>query len=105
LELKTNKRRELLSGAQRVQLLALPTGLREVEERYSFTPSDLEFIGAQTNSNRLGIAVQLCFLRHPGRTWTPEERIPATMLHWIAAQVNADPDDIKSKRDPTRAFS
>jgi hypothetical protein len=46
LELKTNKRRELLSGAQRVQLLALPTGLREVEERYSFTPSDLEFIGA-----------------------------------------------------------
>jgi len=45
LELKTSKRRELLSGAQRVQLRALPTGLRELEERYSFTPSDLEFIG------------------------------------------------------------
>jgi hypothetical protein len=59
LEANTSKRRELLSGAQRVQLLALPTGLRELEERYSFTPSDLEFIGAhRTNSNRLGIAVQ-----------------------------------------------
>ena len=69
------------------------------------TPSDLEFIGAhRTNSNRLGIAVQLCFLRHPGRAWTPEERIPATMLRWIAAQVNADPGDIESyaERDPTR---
>jgi Domain of unknown function (DUF4158) len=62
-----------------VQLLAFPTGLRELEERYGFTPSDLEFIGAhRTNSNRLGIAVQLCFLRHPGLAWTPEERIPAT---------------------------
>ena len=86
-------------------MLALPSGLRELEERYSFTPSDLEFIGAhRTNSNRLGIAVQLCFLRHPGRAWTPEEGIPATMLRWIAAQVNVDPGDIESyaKRDPTR---
>ena len=31
-----------------MQLLALPTGLRELEERYSFTPSDLEFIGGGT---------------------------------------------------------
>jgi uncharacterized protein DUF4158 len=53
-------------------LLALPTGLRELEERYSFMPSDLEFIGAhRTNSNRLGIAVQLRFLRHPGWAWMP----------------------------------
>jgi hypothetical protein len=80
LDPRTNTRREVLSSAQRAQLLALPTSLRELEERYSFTPSDLEFIGAQRiNSNRLGIAVQLCFLRHPGRAWTPEERIPATL--------------------------
>jgi hypothetical protein len=40
----------------------------------------------------------------PGWAWTPEERIPATMLRWIAAQVSADPGDIESyaKRDPTR---
>jgi len=35
-------RRELLSSAQRAQLLALPTSLRELEKRYSFTPSDLD---------------------------------------------------------------
>ena len=89
MEANTSKRRELLSGAQRAQLLALPTVLREFEERYSFTPSDLEFIGAhRTNSNRLGIAVQLCFLRHPGWAWTPEERIPATMLHFSAKRLS-----------------
>jgi hypothetical protein len=86
LDPRTNTRRELLSSAQRAQLLGLPTSLRELEERYSFTPSDLELIGAhRTTSNRLGIAV-LCFLRRPGRTWRPEGRIPATMLHWIAAK-------------------
>jgi TnpA family transposase len=86
IDATTIKRRELLSAAQRVQLPALPTGLRELEERYSFTPSDLKFIDAhRTNSNRLGIAVHLCFLRHPGWAWTPEERIPVTMLWWIAA--------------------
>src|SRR5882724_4491381 len=79
IDANTSKRRELLSAAQRVQLPALPTGLR-------------------------GIAVQLCFLRHPRWAWTPEERIPTTMLRWIAAQVSADPGDIESyaKRDPTR---
>src|ERR1700751_900855 len=89
--------------AQRVKLRALPTGLRELEERSSFTPSDWNS-SARTNSNRLGIAVELCFLRHPGWAWTPEEPIPGSMLRWIAAQVNADPGDIESyaKRDSTR---
>jgi hypothetical protein len=50
----------------------LPTSLREFEERYSFTPSDLEFIGLTGPiATGLGLAVQLCFLRHPGRAWTP----------------------------------
>jgi len=36
------------------QMLALPTSLREIEERYGFTPSDLQFMGAhRINSNRL----------------------------------------------------
>jgi hypothetical protein len=34
-------------------LLALPTGLRELEVRYSFTPSDLEFIGAHQDAAKI----------------------------------------------------
>ena len=78
---RTNTRRELLSSAQRAQLLALPTSLRELEERHSFTPSDLEYIGAhRTNSNRLGIAVQLCFLRHPEVAVDAEGTNPGTRV-------------------------
>jgi hypothetical protein len=46
---------DLLSPAQRVQVLALPTSLREYEELYTLTPADLEFVAAhRTDTNRLG---------------------------------------------------
>ena len=64
--------RDLLSPAQRAQVMALPTSLREYEELYTLTPADQEFVTVhRTNANRLGVAVQLCFLRHPGRAWAP----------------------------------
>jgi len=85
-------RRELLSSAQRAQLLCLPTNLGELEKFYTLTPADRYFVaGHRTESNRIGVAVQLCFLRYPGRAWTPEETLPATMLRWIAEQVSAAP--------------
>ena len=59
---------DLLTPAQRVQILELPASLREYEELYTLTPADLEFVAAhRTDANRLGVAVQLCFLRYPGR--------------------------------------
>lgn len=81
-----------MSSAQRSQLLSLPTARREIEEVYTLTPADRDFIFIVTHrtaSNRLGVAVQLGFLRHPGRAWTPEEVIPAPMLRFIADQVDA----------------
>ena len=96
---------DLLSPAQRVQVLALPTSLREYEELYTLTPADLEFVAAhRTDANRLGVATQLCFLRHPGRAWTPAEIMPAAMLRFIALQADADPADLASyaERDQTR---
>ena len=78
-------RRDLLSAAQRAQVMALPTSLGEYEDLYTLTPADQEFVGVhRTSANRLGVAVQLCFLRHPGRAWTPEETLPAAMLQFIA---------------------
>jgi TnpA family transposase len=97
--------RDLLSSVQRAQLLALPSSLREIEELYTLTPADLDFIAAhRTNSNRIGVAMQLCFLRHPGRMWLPEEEIPAPVLRFIARQVGADPFDLLgyAARDQTR---
>lgn len=96
---------DLLTPAQRVQILELPASLREYEELYTLTPADLEFVAAhRTDANRLGVAVQLCFLRYPGRTWTPEETLPAAMLRFIALQVGAEPADLPgyAERDQTR---
>ena len=97
--------RDLLSLAQRTQLLALPTTLREFEEFYTLTPTDREFVAARrTATNRLGIAVQLCFLRHPGRAWIPKEVIPMGMLRYIASQIEVTADDFEAyaDRDETR---
>lgn len=97
--------RDLLSPAQRAQVMALPLSLREYEELYTLTPADLEFVAAhRTSANRLGVAVQLCFLRNPGRAWAPEEMIPAAMLRFIAQQVGAEPEDLPgyAERDQTR---
>jgi Domain of unknown function (DUF4158) len=96
---------DLLSPTQRGQVMALPSSLREYEELYTLTPADREFVAShRTNTNRLGISVQLCFLRHPGRAWTPDEMVPAAMLRFIALQVGAEPADLLgyAARDETR---
>jgi TnpA family transposase len=42
-------------------------------------------------SNRLGVAVQLCAFRYPGRTLDPAELPPEPMLAFVAKQLGADP--------------
>ncbi len=86
---------DLLSPAQRLQLLTLPVSLKEIAELYTLSAADREFIARRrTGGNRLGCAVQLCFLRFPGRAWTPEETVPAPMLRFIAQQVGCDPSEL-----------
>ncbi len=43
--------------------------------------------------NRLGYAVQLCYLRHPGRALLPGEAVPAAMLSLLADQIGCRTDD------------
>lgn len=98
-------RQEILSPAQRTQLMALPTDPREIADRYTFTPADLDLIARRRGEpNRLGFAVQLGFLRCPGRPWTPDESVPAPMLRFIADQVGVSPDRLAeyAARDETR---
>lgn len=74
--------RDLLSATQRAQVMALPTSLREYEELYTLTPADQEFVAAhRTGANRLGVAVQLCFLRYPGRASFDVSSMPRSIWH------------------------
>jgi len=97
-------RRELLTAAQRAELLALPTDRLEIRERYSLTPADFDLINRhRTEANRLGFAIQLCLLRYPGRAWLPAEQLPSEMLRFIAGQIGAEPTALAdyAQRDET----
>lgn len=99
--------RELLSPAQRQQFIEIPDSIteRELSRYYIFSKQDLKTIKEHRRShNRLGFAVQLCYLRFPGRVWSLGEIVPEAVLFYIAAQLNLDPKIIieYSQRSTTR---
>ena len=74
-------RQEILSPAQHGQLLMLPTDPRQITDCYTFTHADLDLIAKRRGEpNRLGFAVQLGFLRYPGRAWVPGEFVAGPPL-------------------------
>jgi TnpA family transposase len=85
-------RRTLLSSEQRTRLFGIPTALAEMATHYVLNSEDLALIRAKRRaSNRLGFAIQLCALRHPGRSLDPSEVPPAPMLAFVANQLKIDP--------------
>ena len=61
-------RREILTAAERLELLAFPEDEGELIRLYTLTKPDLAFVRQHRgNHNRLGIAVQISYLQYPGR--------------------------------------
>ena len=85
-------RRSLLTPAERASLLAFPTTDDELIRHYTFTEPDLAAIRQRRGSqNRLGFAVQLCYLRHPGFALPTDAEPPAALLALVARQLRIDP--------------
>jgi TnpA family transposase len=86
--------RELLSPAQRAQMLCIPDDLNDqlLARYYTFSDDDLALIKQRRRpQNRLGFAVQLAYLRFPGRTWLASEDVPPRVLAYIADQIRVNP--------------
>lgn len=84
--------RTLLSSEQRTRLFSIPTDPAEMTRHYVLDTDDLALVGARRRAgNRLGFAVQLCALRHPGRVLDPSESPPAPMLAFVGRQIGVDP--------------
>ncbi|MBX0331559.1 DUF4158 domain-containing protein, partial [Oscillochloris sp. ZM17-4] len=84
----------LLTTAQRALLSRLPDDLpdRDIARFYTLTPADRAFIAQHRRSvNRLGVAVQLCMLRYPGRTLMSLPDVPVRVLRAIAQQLDIAP--------------
>ena len=81
-------RRRLLSDDVRARLLDPPTDEREIARLYSLTVEDLALVGRRrTDATRLGYALALLYLRHPGRVLEVDEAPPAPLLAYIARQL------------------
>jgi TnpA family transposase len=81
-------RRELLTPAQREELLASPTEEIDLIRHYTFSTHDFAVIRrCRGDHNRLGFAVQLCYLRFPGRLIALGEVPYPPILGMVAAQL------------------
>lgn len=98
-------RRTLLSSEQRTRLFGVPTDAAEMAKHYVLGANDLALIGTKRRSgNRLGFAVQLCLLHHPGQGLGFGERPPDAMIAFVARQVGVSPTAFAdyALRDQTR---
>ncbi|MBW4511487.1 MAG: Tn3 family transposase [Scytonematopsis contorta HA4267-MV1] len=99
--------RELLTSSQRIGFTEIPSDISEflIARYYTLNDYDLKVINSRRRvHNRLGFAVQLCYLRFPGRVWELGERVPKSILSYIALQLDVKPKVIKeyAQRDTTR---
>jgi TnpA family transposase len=98
-----------LSEAERLRLSQFPRDIPEVDliQYFRLTQDDLNLIQRQRrNSNRLGIAVQLCALRYLGFCPDDLQQTPLAVLTFIAKQFNisVNVEDLSryGKRSQTR---
>lgn len=81
-------RRSILSTAERDSLLALPDRLDELIQHYTFSETDLAIIRLHRGpENRLGFAVQLCYMRYPGLMLSADKEPSAPLLSFVASQL------------------
>jgi TnpA family transposase len=81
-------RRQLLTEEERQQLFGTPRDADALTRRYSFTRSDRELLAERRgNANRLGFAVQLALLRHPGMSLAHMEEPVDPLVAWLGERL------------------
>ena len=67
-------RRSILSASEKQSLIALPDNQAEFIRCYSLSEADISIIKQRRgDANRLGFAIQLCYMRYPGIVLGPNE--------------------------------
>ena len=76
-------RRTVLTSRQRSALFALPQRAADLLRHYTLSDED-----------KLGFALQLCVLRHPGRLLAPGEFVPPAVVDFIGRQLDLAGDEL-----------
>jgi TnpA family transposase len=98
-------RRELLTPTERAQLFAFPEDEGELIRLATLARADLTYIRQHRGDhNRLGLAIQMVYLRHPSRVLPQSEAPYPPLLGIVAAQLKVTPAAWSqyAKRDETR---
>lgn len=98
-------RRSILSTLERESLLEFPKTSEELIRHYTFNDSELVIINQHRKSeNRLGFAIQLCYMRYPGIRLGPDDVPPELLLSIVASQLKISPSSWKKygNRNTTR---
>ena len=97
-------RRQQLSKAQVADLFDPPADRRELVRHYTLSGPDLAAVRrCRGDHNRLGYALMLCYLRHPGRALRAGERPPSALLNFVAEQIDVALDAMDSSASAERS--
>ncbi len=99
-------RRRLLGDDAWARLLDPPTDELEIARLYTLTAEDLALVlDRRADATRLGCALVLLYLRHPGRVLGAGEAPPGPLLAYVARQIGVSAsafDGYAAARDATR---
>jgi hypothetical protein len=98
-------RRLILTDAERHDFLALPTDDETLIRHWTLDDDDYRLLRTRRRDDtRLGLALQLCALRYPGRLIRRGETIPEASLTFLADQLEVEPEVLANfaRRAPTR---
>ena len=98
-------RRRQLTNAQIAALFEPPTDPREMVRHYTLSSADLAIVrNCRGDQNRLGSALMLCYLRHPGRPMRVGEHPPSALISFVAAQIDVLPETVAGYLTAERAI-
>ncbi len=85
-------RRDLLTDTERHALFGVPTAREDLARHYMLSSRDLALVAARrSDTNRIGFAMQLALLRHPGIGFTLEEGAPEHLVAFMGEQIGVSP--------------
>ena len=96
-------RRQQLTETQIAALFEPPKERRDLVRYYTLTETDLAMVRhCRGDHSRLGYALMLCYLRHPGRPLRTNERPPAVLVSFVAEQIDVRPEVIDETSPPSK---
>ena len=85
-------RRSILSASEKQSLIALPDKQAEFIRCYSLSEADISVIKQRRgDANRIGFAIQLCYMRYPGIILGPNEYPDSDLLNFTSQQLSIAP--------------